>query len=168
MSRVITNKGTYGGFYFYKEKILSPRENKKRQGYFEISLIKNKKEKRFKLHRLVAQAFIPNFYNLPQVNHKDGNKSNNCVNNLEWVTGKENIRHAWEYGLANANHKRKPIKCNENGICFNSVIEASKQLNCDRRGIFRVLKGEKKQLKNMSFSYISEKELQEYRNIINQ
>lgn len=52
-----------------------------------------------RIHRLVAMAFIPNPDNLPEVNHKDGNKLNNCITNLEWCTGQDNIRHAWNNGL---------------------------------------------------------------------
>lgn len=52
-----------------------------------------------RIHRLVALAFIPNLDNLPEVNHKDGNKKNNCVTNLEWVSGLENMQHAWNNGL---------------------------------------------------------------------
>ena len=163
LERIIENSGTLTGYYKVKERILKPRENKNRNGYYELSLRKDGKEKRFKVHRLVACAFIENPYNKPEVNHIDGNKSNNCVSNLEWTTSKENKEHAWNMGLNNSNHKKKPIKCNENNMCFESVVQASKELNCDRRGIFRVLKGEIKNIKNMTFSYITYKELKEYR-----
>ena len=162
LERIMENRGTYSGLYKIKESILKPRENKDRNGYYEISLRKDGTEKRFKVHRLVAYAFIDNPYNKPEVNHIDGNKSNNCAYNLEWMTSKENKEHAWRTGLINSNHRKKPIKCNENNMCFESVIQASKELNCDRRGIFRVLKGEKKNIKNMTFSYITHEELKSY------
>jgi hypothetical protein len=63
-------------------------------GYWLIDLEVNGKKNILKVHRLVAMAFIPNPENKPQVNHKDLNRSNSCVSNLEWVTAKENIIHA--------------------------------------------------------------------------
>lgn len=61
--------------------------------YFRVALYKNGKRKWHKVHRLVAKAFIPNPENKPQVNHIDGNKINNSVTNLEWVTDEENKAH---------------------------------------------------------------------------
>lgn len=61
--------------------------------YFVVSLRKNKNRKQFKIHRLVAQAFIPNPDNLPQINHKDEDKANNSVENLEWCTAKYNVNY---------------------------------------------------------------------------
>lgn len=153
VARASKNKGTYGSMYQYKEKILSPQENKRRFGYYEISLHKNKKEKRFKIHRLVACAFVPNPNNKPEVNHIDGDKRNNKATNLEWVTSSENKKHAWNHNLYNSDHRKKAIICNNTNTVYESVTEASIQLNCDRRSIHRVLKGEKDKVKGMSFSY---------------
>ena len=168
LGRYVENSGTINGLYHVKEKFLIPTANKKRHDYFTIMLCKNGKQKRVRLNRLVAQAFIPNPDNKPEVNHIDGEKSNNRADNLEWVTSKENKEHAWANNLCSAEHRKAPIKCNETGICYESVASASKLIPCDRRGIFRVLKGEKKSIKNLTFSYITKKELEEYRKGINQ
>lgn len=75
------------------EHIMLPYKNKK--GYLKIGLGDGHgKCLKYRINRLVAQAFIPNPYNLPQVNHKDGNKENNSFTNLEWVSDAENKEHA--------------------------------------------------------------------------
>lgn len=81
-----------------KEKILKQRPDKK--GYMRIDIKNNLgRKKYYGVHRLVAEAFIPNPDNKPQVNHKDGNKANNNADNLEWVTNGENQKHAYRMGL---------------------------------------------------------------------
>lgn len=69
------------------------------KGYLRVELHKNKKLKKFFVHRLVAEYFIENPLNKKQVNHKDGNKQNNRVDNLEWVTNQENRNHALKHKL---------------------------------------------------------------------
>jgi hypothetical protein len=76
-------------------------------GYKLSTLCKNGRSKTYRVNRLVASHFIPNPENKPEVNHKNGIKSDNSVNNLEWSTSKENIDHAHRTGLRNGNHKKK-------------------------------------------------------------
>lgn len=70
-----------------------------RCGYREVLLSENGKTKNCLVHRLIAETFIPNPFNLPFVNHKDGNKRNNRVENLEWCNRSENTQHAYNTGL---------------------------------------------------------------------
>ena len=90
-----------------KEKIL--KSTKYNMGYLYVSL-SNIKTKNVPVHRLVATAFISNPNNYKIVNHKDGDKLNNCVDNLEWCTQKFNVDHAWRNGLM------KPAKGNKSGM----------------------------------------------------
>lgn len=96
----ISSCGRVKSFHNKSEKILAVHINK--FNYSRILLSKNGNSKTYLVHRLVAIAFIPNPDNKPEVNHKNGNKSDNRVENLEWVTCSENTRHAFVTGLAKA------------------------------------------------------------------
>lgn len=80
-------------------KILKPGKNK--YGYLHAGLCKLSKRKTILIHRLVASAFLPNPKNLLQINHIDGNKENNNIQNLEWCNASDNIGHAIQTGLTN-------------------------------------------------------------------
>lgn len=75
-------------------------------GYRFVILYKKAKPKSYLVHRLVGKAFIQNPNNLKYINHKDGNKKNNSVSNLEWVTFAENMKHAWANGLCKSTPAR--------------------------------------------------------------
>lgn len=75
--------------------IMTPYQNEK--GYFKIGLTKNGKANKHRVNRLVAETFIPNYAGYPEVNHIDGNKQNNSVTNLEWVSPRRNREHEEEY-----------------------------------------------------------------------
>ena len=104
------------------------------RGYRFIFLCYNKK-KRFYIHRLVATAFIDNPNNYPEVNHIDGDKNNNRVDNLEWCSSLMNSLHK-RYVLEKTNCKA--VKCIETNRVFNSITEASKLYNLQRTKIGQV------------------------------
>jgi len=92
----VSNKGRLKSFKASKDgRILSNKNHK--GGYLSVVLVCKSRMKSTRMHRLVAEAFLPNPENKPEVNHKDGNKQNNRVENLEWVTRKENHRHALKH-----------------------------------------------------------------------
>lgn len=90
--------GVDGKTYHYKGRIL--KQAKTSDGYKTVQLFKDNGLKTFKVHRMIALTFIPNPNNKPEVNHIDGNKSNNHISNLEWVTRSENLKHAVKHGLS--------------------------------------------------------------------
>lgn len=94
-----------------------------RTNYLAVNLYKNSKVHKFLLHRLLAIMFIPNPNEYPCINHKDGNRQNNALDNLEWCTHSQNIKHAWDIGLvknrhANASTKRKDSSSKYKGVSW--------------------------------------------------
>lgn len=100
------NKNT--PYQLYPERIMKQKQN--RYGYMCIKLSKDSVRKDVMVHRLVAQAFIENTENKPFIDHLDGNKANNCVNNLEWVTMAENNQRAYDTGLKRKRHAGQFVK----------------------------------------------------------
>jgi hypothetical protein len=132
-------------------------------GYERVCLFKMDRRRRYKGHRLVAITFIPNPDNKEQVNHKDGNKRNNSVDNLEWVTHKENMHHAKVTGLREGHQrfcesqKKRVIATHiESGkeIVFDSILAAKRALGTNH--IQEVLKGLRYEAKGYTFRYAKE------------
>ena len=134
------------------------------KGYLRLRVTLQGVKKSYKVHRLVAQAFIENPEGKAQVNHIDGNKTNNHVENLEWVSNKENARHAISSGLWDSvikgakkenENRKKPIIAYSLGtgesLQFESISDAEKTLGT--RHITDVLKGKRRQAKGYTFSY---------------
>ena len=94
----VSNLGRVKSFHNNGVRILNP-SFADYPGYYVVNLTKNGKQQTQYVHILVAQAFIPNPENKSYVNHIDGDKLNNCLENLEWTTPTENSRHAWRNGL---------------------------------------------------------------------
>jgi hypothetical protein len=109
--------------------ILKPIYN---HGYFRIGLWQNNNKKIYYIHRLVAQSFIKNPNNYPFINHINGIKNDNNVNNLEWCTQAQNNKHAIEMGLIN--HCKKIIDI-KTGITYESVRDLSLKINVPRSTI---------------------------------
>lgn len=135
-----------------RNKQIIKKTNKDGWGYLHIDLYKDGKGKMYKIHRLVARAFIDNPYNLPQVNHKDEDKTNNSVDNLEWCTRKYNCN----YGTAiqrrtekmtNGKNSKAVFQYNMSGEFvkeYPSVMEVQRQLKYANTNISQCCLGKRK------------------------
>lgn len=121
-----------------RDKILKPYISS--GGYEYIKILKQHRHYHIRIHRLVAQTFIPNPNNLPQVNHIDGNKLNNNVENLEWVSCSQNVVHGFKNGLYNIKRINK-TKVNQYDLqgnfikTWDSISEIEKEYNVTHTAI---------------------------------
>lgn len=126
----VSNLGRIKSLHNYKRNgtdILIPGIKK---GYYQIGLRKNKKRTWYAIHRLVAQAFIPNYDNLPQINHKDENKLNNKVDNLEWCSVRYNNCYGTRIERVKEKVSKKVLQYDLKGNFvkeYKSLSEATKQ-----------------------------------------
>lgn len=123
------NSPQCGGEQLVKGKIRKLKVNK--YGYLSVNLSKKHILETKIIHRLVLTAFVPNPENKPTGNHKDGVKTNNFVENLEWATAKENTQHAYKIGLVTMDRLKKKVVMlsldNTPLLWFDSITEASKE-----------------------------------------
>lgn len=111
--------------YKPKERIL--KLAKSNAGYLRVHIGHHYNRRTWNVHRLIAITFIPNPLNKKEVNHIDGDTTNNKVDNLEWVTPSENIKHSFER-LGKRPHNCKKVKCIETGKIYDCVMDASRDV----------------------------------------
>ena len=145
----ITSCGKVWGYK--RKKFLKPTLTA--QGRLRVGLYKDGKLTSYLIHRLVAEAYIPNHNGLPQVNHKDENPQHNWINNLEWCSGEYNLSYGTRLERSVKGHK-KPIYCVELDKVFDSAADAARELGLDNSAIGKVCKGKKKTTGGYHFRYM--------------
>lgn len=143
---------SFGRVWSYiNNKFLKPCPDKK--GYLCVDLYKDGKRKNIKIHRLVAEAYIPNPYNLPQVNHKDEVKTHNWVNNLEWCDAKYNVNYGTGHERSGISRSIK-IKCVETGEEFESIIGCERKTGLSKGSLSEHLHGKRNSVGGLHFERI--------------
>lgn len=136
---------------YRNKKFLKPGNNGK--GYLFVNLCKDDSSKSFYLHRLVAETYLPNPDNKPQVGHIDDNPKNNCWDNLYWTSCLNNIN----YGKRAKSAKgAKKVICVETGQIFRTLNEAAEEMNLDQGNISRVCNGKAKTTGGYTFEFVQE------------
>lgn len=157
------------GNYHRKERILKPISQN--NGYFSVTLYKHKKGVIYYIHKLVAQAFIPNPDNLPCVNHKDENKHNNLTNNLEWCTHEYNLNYGTRnrsisQAMINNPLQSKPVICIETGVIYPSMQEVERLLKIHNSHICDCCKGKRRRAGGYHWKYAEEGDYYRQSNVI--
>ena len=128
------------------------------KGYFQVCLTVDGKKRTVKVHRIVAETFIPNPEGKPQVNHIDGNKRNNCVENLEWCTNSENQIHSYRV-IGNENHGgdglKTPVICVEMNKTYCSVRAAARDTGVCASNISRACQKKRKAAGGFHWNYVN-------------
>lgn len=143
-----------------KGKIL--KQTKDKDGYCKVYLSNQGIEKNVFVHRLVAEAFIPNPDNLPQVNHINSKKDDNRVENLEWITNQQNVQHAYDFGngLKGLDHPNaRQIGLFDNGkliSVFESVTKCAEILNIPKKTLRKYIQKEKYLFQRLLVKYIND------------
>lgn len=148
-----------------REHILKPCKD--RDGYLYVNLRKNSKKKNFKIHRLVAFAFVEGYFEGAEVDHIDTNRENNIWTNLRFVTHKENQNNPltkermskreyteeYKEKLSKNNSRKRKVYCIELNKIFESIMDAEKELNVNHRQVSAVCKGKLKTHHGYRFMY---------------
>ena len=153
----------YDGKYIISNngKVLSTNYNKSKKtkelkikyhNYAYVDLCKHGIRKRYSIHRLVASAFIPNPLNLPEVNHKDEDRYNNIVSNLEWCDRIYNVRYGTGIERGGISRGAK-IRCIETDKIYNSSYEVQRELGCNQSDVIKCCKGKKISSGGLHFEY---------------
>lgn len=121
----LPRKGTKGGIMTMHER----KDGKHNKRYLRVALSKNNQTKWFSVHRLVAEAFLPNPENLPEVDHINNNEMDNRVSNLQWINRKDNI----------IKDQGKRVKCVETGQIFNTASDAAEWCGANRKNCGNIL-----------------------------
>lgn len=157
----ISNFGRVKSFYFKNPRILKPHKVK---GYSNVELYKNKKKKQFYIHRLVMENFCPiENMNVLDVNHKDEDKSNNHISNLEWMTHKDNLNYGSRAEKARMkmqgknSSRSKKVRCIEKDVIYEALREAERQLGIPATNISKACKGKIKTAGGYHWEYVEEK-----------
>jgi hypothetical protein len=114
-------------------------------GYLRVGLYKNGKLKNFRVHRLVANAFIPNPHGYSDVDHIDRNRQNNHVSNLRWLSHKNNVTES---------DRPKKVRCIETNTIYESIKQASEETGCKMSNISKCCKGERKTTGKLHWEYV--------------
>ena len=141
---------------YRSQKFLKPCKDKK--GYLMLNLYKDGIKKGYRVHRLVAEAYIPNPNNFPDAGHDDDIKEHNYINNLYWTTPKENNSHGTHpekisRSLMSNNRASKRIICIETGVLYESGMDAYRRTGISNGSISHVLNGRAKTAGNYHWRY---------------